>query len=36
MEVDEGPPFPETPKRDQGVRYGREVRGQPAPSLMRT
>ena len=27
MEVDEGLPFLETPKHDQGVRYGREAKG---------
>lgn len=31
MEADEGPPFPETPKHDQGVRYGREVKGSAYP-----
>ena len=30
-EVDEGLPFPETPKHDQGVRYGREAKGSAYP-----
>lgn len=31
MEADEGPPFPETPKHDQGIRYGREVKRSAYP-----